>query len=95
MFARIHLAGVIGNVEGRLSGAEDAYAALDHRLTGRVNSQLPPRSAATSTITEPGAIRAHHLAGNQNRSLLARNRGGGDHDVVLGQERASSSRWRA
>ena len=30
----------------------------DDGLVGTVNSQLPPRSAARSTITEPGAMPA-------------------------------------
>ena len=29
--------------------------------SGRVSSQLPPRSAARSTITDPGAIAVDHL----------------------------------
>ena len=49
-----------------------------------VSSQLPPRSAARSTITEPGAMPFHHLGGHQHGRLLAGDDRGGDHHVAFG-----------
>ena len=54
---RIHLAGVIGNGAGEVEPADDGDAVLDDAARPRlVSSQLPPRSAARSMITEPGAM---------------------------------------
>ena len=52
---------------------------------GSVSSQLPPCSAAMSTMTLPGFMLLHHLGGDQLRRRLARDQRGGDDDVhVLG-----------
>ena len=59
-----------------------------HCLLGWVSSQLPPRSAARSTITEPGAIWLDHLGGDQHGRLLAGDHCGGDDDVALGDDPA-------
>ena len=71
-----------GIVAGRLSGADDGHA-VAHRPSrpARVSSQLPPVSAARSTITEPGRMRRDHRGGDQPRRRLARDQRGGDDDV--------------
>ena len=51
---------------------------------GRVSSQLPPVSAARSTITEPGRIALDRRGGDQPRCGPARNRRGRDHEVEVG-----------
>ena len=48
---------------------------------GSVSSQLPPCSAAMSTMTLPGFMRLHHLGGDQLRRRLAGDQRGGDDDV--------------
>ena len=48
---------------------------------GSVSSQLPPCSAARSTMTLPGFIDLHHLGGDQLRRGLAGDQRGGDDDV--------------
>ncbi len=55
---------------------------------GRVSSQLPPRSAARSTITEPGAMRATMSRGDQHGRFLAGDHRGRDDDVALGDDLA-------
>ena len=54
---------------------------------GSVSSQLPPVSAARSTITEPGRIARTADAGNDLRRRAARDRRRRDHDVELGDAR--------
>ena len=56
--------------------------------SGTVRSQLPPRSAARSTITEPGFIACDHVGRPQLRRRPARDQGGGDDDVDLRRELA-------
>src|SRR6059036_4129188 len=50
---------------------------------GRVSWQLPPRSAARSTITEPGAM-ADHVGGDEHGRVFPRDEGRGDHHIALG-----------
>ena len=50
---------------------------------GSVSSQLPPRSAAMSTMTLPGFMTLHHLGGDQPGRGLAGDQRGGDDDVHL------------
>ena len=56
--------------------------------SGTVRSQLPPRSAARSTITEPGFIACDHVGRPQLRRRPAGDQGGGDDDVDLRRELA-------
>ena len=56
--------------------------------SGTVRSQLPPRSAARSTITEPGFIACYHVGRPQLRRRPAGDQGGGDDDVDLRRELA-------
>ena len=53
---------------------------------GSVRAQLPPCSAARSTITEPGRMRLHHFVGDEDGSLLAGNESGRDDDVRAGDD---------
>ena len=55
---------------------------------GRVSSQLPPRSAARSTITEPGAILRDHVFGHEHGRFLAGDHRGRDDDVAFGDDLA-------
>ena len=59
---------------------------------GSVSSQLPPASAARSTITEPGPHRRDHLGGDQARRRPAGDERRRDDDVaggdVLGEQLA-------
>src|SRR5208283_143136 len=54
--AGIHHARVIRHAIGQVDRSDDSYVVLDYRLASFLISQLPPRSAAKSTITDPGAI---------------------------------------
>ena len=51
---------------------------------GRDSSQLPPPSAARSTMTEPGFIRRTISAGDELRGEDAADQGRGDDHVGLG-----------
>ena len=53
----------------------------------RVNSQLPPRSAAISTITDARLHGFRHFRCNQNGRFPARHGSRGDHDILLFQYR--------
>ena len=64
----------------------------DYGLAGRVSSQLPPRSAAISTMTEPRCIASHHFCGHQDGRLPSRHGGGRDHYVLLAHARLPSAR---
>ena len=90
---RVHLAGVVGDLGRQIRRAEDRHAVLD-RLADRawVSSQLPPRSAARSTITEPGAIRRTASAVISTGDCLAGNGGRGDDHVAFGDDAAPSAR---
>ena len=83
----VHLAGVIRHGAGEVDGADDGNAMLDICSPVRVSSQLPPRSAARSTMTEPGPS-GDHLLGDQHRRLLPGNHRGRDHNVALGNHLA-------
>ncbi len=69
---------------------QDRDAVLDDRLAGRDSSQLPPPSAARSTITEPGCIARTIVGGDQPGREHAADERGGDHDVgrraLLGEQ---------
>ena len=58
---------------------------------GCVSAQLPPFSAARSTITEPFFMLLHHLLGDEDRRRAVGNERGGDDDVdvprLRGEER--------
>ena len=56
--ARVQLAGVHGIVAGRLVGPWMVTPCRTTTSSGSVSSQLPPASAARSTITEPGRMPA-------------------------------------
>ena len=89
----VHLAGVIRNGGGQIERAEDARRRCASTVSpGRVSSQLPPRSAAISTITDPGAMRATISRVIRIGAFLPGHRGGGDHHVLLGQHAAQQLR---
>ncbi len=58
--------------------------------SARVNSQFPPRSAARSTITEPGAMPSHHIGRHQHRRFLPGHDGGRDDHVAFAHDAAPS-----
>ena len=54
---RVHLARVVRDRRRQVRAARgSSRRPVDHGLAGRVSSQLPPCSAARSTITEPGGM---------------------------------------
>ena len=54
--------------------------------SGRVSSQLPPRSAREVDDHRARRHPRHHLVGDQDRRLLARDDRGRDDDVALGDD---------
>ena len=77
---------MIGNHGRQIHRAENGDAVVHHMVSpGRVSSQLPPRSAAISTITEPGAMALTISAVIRIGAFLAGNGGGGDHDILFAQ----------
>ena len=80
--ARVEQAGGRGHAAGEVRLAEDQHAVARARSRpASLSSQLPPCSAARSTITEPGAMRATISAVTSARRALAGNERGGDHHV--------------
>ena len=79
---RVELARLARQPARQIGVADDRDAVTSRRpCPGSVSSQLPPCSAAMSTITEPGLHRRHQLGGDQLRRRLAGDQRGGDDDV--------------
>ena len=68
---RVQQAGVERHLAREVQRAVDRHA-VAITWPGAVSSQLPPVSAARSTITDPGRIRAHHLGADELRRRAAR-----------------------
>ncbi len=79
---------------GKFVGPENRDAVCRRTFAGLVSSQLPPRSAAKSTITEPGAMPPTISAVTSIGDFRAGNRGRGDHHVVFGDDLSIISRCR-
>ena len=76
-----------GTVAGRLTGPIMITPFSTMVSPAWVTSQLPPRSAARSTMTEPATHPVHHFARHQDGRFSPGNRGGGDHHVLFLQDR--------
>ena len=72
-----------GIVDGRLSGPTIVTSSLTTVWPGSVSSQLPPVSAARSTITEPGFMFLTACSVTSSGARPAGHGGGGDHGVHL------------
>ena len=92
--SRVHLAGVVGHGAGEVEPADDGDAVLHDDSPGRVSSQFPPRSAARSTITEPGAILSTMSAVTSTGDFLPGITAAVMTTSLSATTRPSNSRWR-
>ena len=81
-----------GTSAGRFEGPRIVTPCATTISSGRVSSQLPPRSAARSTTTDPGGIAVDHLRRDEDRRALAGNQRRGDDDVAARRRPSASSR---